>query len=189
MSRRVSVSPGSVIFAIWLVAVWVLLWGGLTLANVVGGVLVVGTLLVLVPRPAASPDEAAPIIRPLATLSLVVWFSWKLVEANVKVAIEVLRPERSTRIRTAVVAVALPGCPRGIAAAVGNTITLTPGTLTLDIHPEVPTLYIHVLQYSTTEEIRADVYEIERRTVAAVGSAVARAAVAGRVPGNQVEGS
>ncbi|MCB1040973.1 MAG: Na+/H+ antiporter subunit E, partial [Acidimicrobiales bacterium] len=157
--------PGSLVLALWLVVLWTLLWGGVTLANVLGGAVVVGVLLVAVPRPHA--DAERPVIRPFALVSLIVWFAWKLVEANVAVAIEVLRPPSRSRIRTAVVRVDLPGCPTGLVTAIANFITLTPGTLTLEVAPAVPSLYVHVLVFDTAEQVRDDVYEIERRIVAA----------------------
>jgi multicomponent Na+:H+ antiporter subunit E len=173
------------VFAAWLVVVWVLLWGGFTLANVVGGLVVAGLLLVLVPRPALTEvdDERDDQLqlRPLAVASLAGWFAWKLVAANVTVAIEALRPQDRSRIRTAIVAVELPGCPPGIVTLVANIITLTPGTLTMEIDADEPVLYVHELTFTTREAVRSDVYEVERRVVRAFGSANARRAAAGRV--------
>lgn len=169
---------GSAWFLVWLVVLWVFLWGELTLANVVTGVAVAAVLLVAVPRPAATGDD--PRIRPLALLSFLGWFAYKLVEANLRVAAEVLRPPSRSRIRTGIVAVPLPGCPAGIATAVADAITLTPGTLTIEVEPTTPVLYVHVLQLTSADEARREVYEVERRIVAAVGSDAARRAVAER---------
>lgn len=169
---------GSAIFAVWLVVLWILLWGDITLANLVGGILVAAVLLWLVPREKATSDT--PILRPVAMVSLAAWFVWALIDANVRVAIEALRPPSRSRIRPGVVAIPLPGCPAGIATAVANTITLTPGTMTLEVDDRVPTLYVHALQIDSPDDVRADVYDIERRIVAAVGSQTARDAVAGR---------
>lgn len=173
------------VFAAWLVLVWVLLWGGVTLANVLGGIVVAGFLLLLVPRPTLTEDVEGDgdrlQIRPVAVASLAGWFLWKLVTANVKVAIEALRPEGRSRIRTAIVAVELPGCPPGIVTLVANIITLTPGTLTMEIEAGEPVLYVHELTYTTREAVRSDVYEVEGRVVRAFGSANARRAAASRV--------
>jgi multicomponent Na+:H+ antiporter subunit E len=184
MSRPASPPPfgATAVFFVWLVLLWVLLWGGFTLANVVGGAVVAGLLLALVPR-AGAPANDAPRLRPLAMASLLVWFLAKLVEANLRVALEVMRPPGRTRLRPAIVSIALPGCPDGITTAVANSITLTPGTLTVEVDPEGPVLFVHVMQFESVETTRQEVYEIERRIVAAVGSAEARAAVAsGRGP-------
>lgn len=172
---RSRLRPASVLFALWLLVMWILVWGALTLANVVSGLVAVVVVLVAVPRDA--PAGGAPIVRPLRLASLLVWFTWKVVEANVAVAIEVLRPASRSRIRPAIVCVPLPGCPPAIATAVADGITLTPGTLTVDVDPEVPTLAIHVLQLHTPEEVRADVFDMERRVVEAIGTAEARRAI------------
>jgi multicomponent Na+:H+ antiporter subunit E len=166
-----------VVFFVWLVLLWILLWGGFTLANLVGGMAVAGLLLALVPRP-GDRAPSSPELRPVAVVSLLGWFLVKLFEANVRVAIEVMRPPGRTRLRPAIVAIELPGSPDGITTAVANFITLTPGTLTVEVEPEGPVLFVHVMQFESVETTRAEVYEIERRIVAAVGSAEARAAVA-----------
>lgn len=175
---RSRLRPASVAFALWLLVVWILVWGSLSLANVVSGVLAVTVVLVAVPRQAPEGDNA--IVRPIPLVSLLVWFTWKVVEANVAVAIEVLRPPSRSRIRNAIVCVPLPGCPPAIATMVANGITLTPGTLTVDVDPSVPTLAVHVLQLDTPDAVRADVYDLERRVVEAIGSAPAREAILSR---------
>ena len=177
MTER-KIGPASLSFAAWLVLMWVFLWGGFSWANLVTGGLVAGAVLLAVPREARS-DEA-PGFRPLAAVSLLFWFLWKLLAANLAVAIEVLRPPGRGRIRTAIVAVDLPGASPGVATAVANLITLTPGTLTLEVDPSTPTLYVHVLRLTDPDDVRADVRDIERRVVAAYGSRSSRATLAHR---------
>lgn len=178
MSRRIP----HLAFGAWLVVLWVLLWGELTLANVLGGLAVAAAVLIAVPRPAplpASRGERA-VVRPLALASLLAWFTWKLVEANLRVALAVVLPS-SSQMRTAVVRVDLPGCTPGIVTLVANGVSLTPGTLTIEVDEAGPSLLVHVMQFESEEALRRDVLDLERRTVAAVGSRAARAAVDGRV--------
>ncbi len=178
---------GRLVFAAWLVLVWILLWGGFTLANLVGGIVVAVVLLLVVPRPAADadPDVGSDAdrlrVRPLAAVGLGLWFVGKLVAANVTVAYEALRPPSTSRIRTAIVAVPLPDCPPALVALIGNIITLTPGTLTMEIDEDPTVLYVHELTFTTSAAVQADVYAIERRVVAAFGSDRSRAASAARV--------
>ena len=177
-SRAVRVLP-NLAFATWLVVLWVLLWGSPTLANVLGGIAVAAAVLLAVPRPAALPGASDHhLLRPLALGSLLVWFTWKLIDANLKVALAVVRP--TSDLRTAVVRVELPGCPPGILTLVANGVSLTPGTLTIEVEEDVPALLVHVMQFEGEDALRSDVWELERRTVAAIGSASARAAVASR---------
>jgi multicomponent Na+:H+ antiporter subunit E len=170
---------GRFVIGAWLVAVWTLLWGSVTFANVLGGIVVAAVLLVLLPRPTPDDDDG-PIIAPLALVGLLGWFVVQLVSATVDVAAEVLRPASRSRIRTAVVRVDLPGAPDGIVTTVANAITLTPGTLTLEVRPEGPSLYVHVMAMDSEDAVRADVLELERRVVAAVGSRAARTALEAR---------
>ena len=57
-----------VVMITWLTAVWVMLWGELTWANVVGGLAVAIAVVALVPL---SPSERPSRFRPLKALALV----------------------------------------------------------------------------------------------------------------------
>ena len=62
--------------AVWLVVVWIFLWGDLSLANVLGGAAVAVALLVAFPGD--RPDvEERQVLRPLHFLSLL-WFLAKV---------------------------------------------------------------------------------------------------------------
>lgn len=152
----------------WLTVMWVLLWGTPSLANLLAGVLVAAALLYVVPLP---PSQGAPMhVRPVAVLSLVVWFSWELVVATFNVAVEVLRPPGRSRIRTGIVAIPVPGRSRGVVLLIANGISLTPGTLTVEVRGAEPTLYVHDIAVDDPETVRAAVRELERRVVLAFGS-------------------
>jgi multicomponent Na+:H+ antiporter subunit E len=62
-----------------------------------------------------------------------------------------------------------------------NAISLTPGTLTLEVNRQQSTLYVHVLDVGSgagaVERVRADILRVERLAVCAVGSAQGRAAL------------
>lgn len=62
----------------------------------------------------------------------------------------------------------------GIVTVVANAVTLTPGTLTVDVHePDDGTpavIYVHVLQFDDVESVRADVLRLERLAVRAFGT-------------------
>jgi multicomponent Na+:H+ antiporter subunit E len=64
---------------------------------------------------------------------------------------------------------------------VANSITLTPGTATIDVREHEdgspPTLYVHVLHFGDVESIRRDVLRLEQLAVRAFGSAEALRAV------------
>ena len=163
----------------WLAVVWVLLWGELTVANIAGGVLVAVLLTVFLPSTGdrGRTTEEGARIHPLAALHFAGWFAWKLVEANAVVAWEVLTPRN--RINEGVVAVPLHGVSDGLTTLVASCVSLTPGTLVLDLDRDPLVLYVHVLHLRTIEEVRAEVQTLEHLAIRAFGSPAARASIAG----------
>lgn len=74
-------------------------------------------------------------------------FTWALIKANVEIAITVLHPFMP--IRPGIVAVKT-GLKRDISKALlANSITLTPGTLTVDVEDD--TMHIHCVKVPTSE--------------------------------------
>lgn len=147
------------ILLLWLVFVWVTLWENLTVANVLSGVLVAGLLVVVFPL----HGRGRQAVRPLALLRYAGYFLGKLVEANAQVAWKVLNPR--SEVHEGIVAVTLDDAPDGLVSLVANSITLTPGTLTLDVHrgEGVVVLYVHVLDLRSVEAAKAEVVEFDRR--------------------------
>lgn len=146
----------------WLTIVWVALWGEVSFANVASG-LVLGTgitLLVPVRRARRPATVSLPAVVRLAAV-----FAWKLVEASAIVAWEVITP--GSRINRGIVAVPIRGVSEGITTLVANMISLTPGTITIEVRSRPTTLYIHVLHLRSVEEVRRDVAGLEQLAIAA----------------------
>lgn len=158
----------------WLTLVWVGLWGSVTPANVLGG-LAVGLLLVRV-LPLAEVSSSS-VVRPGHLLRFVGFFVVDLVRSSVHVTVLVLRPRRP--LRQAVVAVPVRGASDQLLTLLANAISLTPGTLTLEVDRPRSTLYVHVLDVGAdVEQVRRDILDVERLAILAVGSAQCRAALA-----------
>lgn len=85
-------------------------------------------------------------------LDLVLYFVWELVLANLRVAWDVLTP--SHRARPAVLAIPLDAKTDVEITLLANLITLTPGTVTLDLSQNRRTLYVHAM-YADAENIDA----------------------------------
>jgi multicomponent Na+:H+ antiporter subunit E len=66
--------------------------------------------------------------------------------------------------------------------AVANVITLTPGTVTIEVEDSPPVLYVHVLHLHDLEAVRRDLLRIEEFSVRAFGSPAARAQLARNTP-------
>lgn len=162
----------------WLTTVWVALWGDLTFANVAGGIIVSTVVTVVLPTPGdrGRGTGGRAQVRPLAAIHFAAWFAWKLLEANVVVGWEVLTPRN--RINEGVVAVPLHGCSDGLTSLVASCVSLTPGTLVLDVAVDPLVLYVHVLHLRTIEEVRAEVQTLEHLAIRAFGTAEARSSLA-----------
>ncbi|HVM14116.1 MAG TPA: Na+/H+ antiporter subunit E [Egibacteraceae bacterium] len=150
----------------WLVIVWLALWGDLSVANVVSGLVVSGALVLFFPI--AGPQLMGPI-RPLQALVFLGYFLYKLFEASVVVAWEVITP-RNEDINLAIVAIPVTGASPAVTTIVANAVSLVPGTLTLEVREEPMTLYVHVLHLRTVEDVRRDVLRLEWLALRAFGS-------------------
>lgn len=159
---------------LWLLGIWVLLRGAAEWTGVLAGALIGAALLAFF-RPA--PRQAVPgTFRPLHALAFFVWFGWKLVEANLQVAVAVLRPHRVRETR-AVIAMPLLPVSETAAMLLANAISLTPGTFIVDYRGSPPTMYVHILQYSSARRARLELMEVQRRVVRMLGTAEAVARV------------
>jgi multicomponent Na+:H+ antiporter subunit E len=150
---------------LWLTVVWVALWEDVSVANVAGGLVVAGALVLAFPPP-VRPD--AVVVRPLATLRFLAHFTWKLVEASAIVAWEVVTPRN--RINEGIVAVPLHTSSDAVVTIVANAVSLTPGTLSVEAHRDPPALYVHVLHLRDIEAVRRDVQRLEALAVLAFGT-------------------
>lgn len=163
--RNVRRSPG---LLLWLAVVWVGLWGQVTAANVLGGLAVALALLVLLPLP-EMPDQGRARVLPL--LRYIAFFALELVKASAIVTWQVLRP--GGQLRQAVIAVDAVGASDRLLTVVANSISLTPGTLTLEVDRERSILYVHALDVGGPEGVertRRSIERLERLAVQALGS-------------------
>lgn len=167
---------------VWLTALWVLLWGQITFANVASGLVVAVVVVTLagLPRVARGDDDDVARVSLLHTAYFVAYVLYKLVEANLYVAWEIVTP--SNRINVGVVRVPLRTESDVAMMVVSNVITLTPGTFTFEVKGSPPVLYVNVLHLHDLEDVRRDLLHIEELSVRAFGSRRARAQLAGAAP-------
>jgi multicomponent Na+:H+ antiporter subunit E len=141
---------------VWLTIFWVALWEHLTPANVLGGLVVAVVAVWLVP---GRVSEHPLTVRPWPALRLAAYFTRQLFTASAIVAWEVVTPRN--RIHEGIVAVPLPSRSEFVATFVANAVTLTPGTLSLEVAGDPPVLYVHVLHLKEVEDVRRDVIRLE----------------------------
>ena len=154
----------------WLTVVWVALWGSLTAANVLGGLAVGLVVLVALPLPEV-PTRGK--LRPLALARLLAVFAYELVTASLTVVRQVLDPRAS--LRQAVVAVPVVATSDQLLTLLADAVSLTPGTLALEVDRPAGVLYVHVLDLGgadgAAEDVRRSIMRLERLVLEALGPA------------------
>ena len=154
-------------YAVALAAIWVLLWGSASPANVLSGLAIGVVLVLLVPglRRRSGPRHR---IRPLAISRLVGHMLVVTVRSNVELTREVL--SRQSRIRTAIIGVPLPGCSDEVLTLISNLLALSPGTMPIELRHDPIVLYVHVLHVTDVEDFRRQILHLADLTVRAFGS-------------------
>ncbi len=106
-------------------------------------------------------------LHPWAFVKFVVFVLYSLVMSSWAVIKVIIRPT-PTSLRSGIVRVQMGEESPLTTTMVANAVTLTPGTMTLTARVDPAELHIHVLGLADPEEFRESVYDLERRTVAAL---------------------
>jgi multicomponent Na+:H+ antiporter subunit E len=160
---------------LWLVLVWMLLWGTWSWANLISGTVVAVAVTVLLPLP---PVVGGTRVRPVPLLVFVGAFLLDLVLSAAQVAWQTIRP-RGIR-HSAIVSVQLRTDSDLLMTIVAEATALVPGSLVIDMDREQQTLAVHLLHVRDAADVerqRAAVLRTEERVVRAFGSAEEIAAV------------
>jgi len=103
-------------------------------------------------------------LRVVRLLRLGLTFIWELMVSNFRVLWDVVTPTHFSR--PAVIGVPLDARSDFEIMVVANMISLTPGTLSLDVSEDRSTLYVHVMFVDDVETTRAQIKErIEKRVL------------------------
>ena len=144
-----------------LALTWAALSGDFSLRGVAAGLVIAFVVLRLIRR----DEEAADYFRRAGRIALFVpRFLWELLVANARMARDVVLPR--DRLHPAVIAVPLEARSDVEVTWLANLITLTPGTLTLDVSPDRRTLYIHAMDGRDPAAVARDIRDgLERRVL------------------------
>jgi multicomponent Na+:H+ antiporter subunit E len=156
---------------VMLVLIWMALWSDVSVANLLSG-LVVALGIVLLFNTWRAGDV---VVRPIHAVRFALYFAYKLIQSSIVVARAVLSPKH--RVHTGIVALPLHGCSDAVATLVADAISLTPGTLTLEVRRDPLTLYVHALDLRDVDQVRLEVRKLEVLAVKAFGSRAAVAAL------------
>ena len=140
----------TLIRALVLTLIWAALQGSFSVGNLLFG-FVLGLTIVLFARPlyesvdgtetARSSVRPRPVRRFWRFVVLILVFFRELIVSSIQVAGYIIRPQ--LQIRSGIVEYPLDVATDLEITALANLITLTPGTMTLDVDPDQKRLYVH----------------------------------------------
>nr|WP_206697255.1 Na+/H+ antiporter subunit E [Microbacterium aquimaris] len=155
-------------FLLWLVAVWMLLWGQFTLLAFLTGLV----MAIFVTRVFRLPAvELSGRVNLWYGAIFIVTFFASLVRGSLTVAWQVISPRPVPA--SAIIAVPAVVADDLIMTHTAITASLIPGSLVIDIDRDRRVMYLHVLGVRTLADVehqRESVMVWERRIVRAVGS-------------------
>lgn len=150
--------------AIWnllLGLAWVLLSGDFSGLNLLVG-MIFGYIALLLIEPQVDALKGYPARVP-RIIGFVGFFIKELVQANLRVAFDILTPP--WHMKPGVIAFPLSAQSEMEITMVANLISLTPGTLSLDVSDDRKVLYIHAMFLDDEEELRNNLKEMEHRAL------------------------
>ncbi|HLV58804.1 MAG TPA: Na+/H+ antiporter subunit E [Natronosporangium sp.] len=105
-------------------------------------------------------------VRTWRIARLVVYFTGQFLLSNLQVLWEILTP--GSRVAPAIVAVPLRCRTRTEIVSFANLVTLTPGTLVLEIVRDPPLIYLHGMFFHDVDAVLAGLRRLEDHLLAAM---------------------
>lgn len=144
-----------------LALTWMAMNDDISLAGFVTGFLLGFVILFFAQSAVGSRGYARRVAR---VAELLVFFVKELVVANLRVAYDVLTP--GLRARPGILAVPLDVETDEEATLLANLVSLTPGTISLDVSPDRRTLFVHAMYADDPEQVKQDIKQgFERRVL------------------------
>jgi multicomponent Na+:H+ antiporter subunit E len=151
------------LLAIVLALGWTAVTGSFSLPNLLLGLAVALVVIFLLRHRLQRPF---PFRRFVAALSLALFFIRELLLSALAVARLALTPDLPGRLKPAIVAFPLTARSDAEITLLANLITLTPGTLTIDVAADHSHLYVHALTLRSRDElIRTIAAGLEKRVI------------------------
>jgi multicomponent Na+:H+ antiporter subunit E len=142
-----------------LAMIWGALQGEFSLVNLLTG-FVLGYAVLWISQPIIGRSTYFTKVR--QAFGFLLFFLWELVKANLVMAHDVVTPTH--HMRPGVLAIPLDARTDTEITMLANLITLTPGTLSLDVSTDRRTLYVHAMYLGDLEVFRRELKQgMERR--------------------------
>lgn len=143
-----------------LALAWMALTGQFDPLNFIAG-FVLGYLLLRLTHRRGEP--LAYFRKAMLVIRFAGFYLWELVLANLRVARAVLSVK--PKLAPAVIAIPLEARSDLAITLLANLITLTPGSLTLDISTDRSVMYVHTMQADDIDQVRLELKELEARVL------------------------
>lgn len=152
-----------VLLTLALALIWAAVTGAFTLSNLLLGA-AIGAVAVLLIRQRV---ERPFILRRIGRgASLALLFLYELILSAWRVAVLVASPDMHAKLRPAIFAYPLTVRTDREITLLANLITLTPGTLSIDVSDDRSVLFIHAIEMGDTEDaIRSIKDGFERKII------------------------
>lgn len=139
---------------ILLMLIWVFLSGEYNLNNFVFGF---GLSFIILWIISGNEDKVSKKYFKIVTkmISFILFFLWELTKANIQVAYEVVTPKFN--MKPGIVALPLDAKTDLEITLLANLITLTPGTLALDVSSDRSVLYVHAMYVIDKKDFIEDI--------------------------------
>jgi multicomponent Na+:H+ antiporter subunit E len=132
---------------ILLALAWMFLSGNLNFINFIEGFLIGFIILWVSKNSSESQDYFKKIPR---IIGFIFYFFYELFVANLRVAYDIITPKH--RMEPSIIAIPLTVDKDFEITILANLITLTPGTLSLDVSSNKKVLYVHSMYVSDPKE-------------------------------------
>ena len=144
---------------IGLALAWGALTGNFDPANLIAG-FALGYGAMFVVRRVLGPSDY--FVKVWQVIGFVFFFLWELILANLRVAYDVLTTRHHMKPR--VIGIPLEARTDAEITALAYFISLTPGTLTLDVSTDRSTMFIHAMYAPDADALRSEIKQgVERR--------------------------
>ena len=145
-----------------LTIVWVFLTGSMAFGNFLFGFLVSFFVLWLISRHEENRKYFVIIPR---IIGFFFFFLYELIKANIEVAMDVITPK--FYMKPGIIQYPLDAESSAEISLLANLISLTPGTLSLDVSDDKKVLYIHAMYINDKEEFIQEIKNgFEKRLLA-----------------------
>lgn len=143
---------GTISINLVLAVAWAAVTGNFSELNLLFGFVIGAVVIALIRAEIGAPTHFR---RLYLSINLALIFLSELIKSSVNVAMIVLSPSR--KLQPAIIAYPLSVTRNAEITLLANLITLTPGTLSMDVSDDRKTLYIHAIDAADPDEVVNDI--------------------------------